>query len=121
MDNSIESVSSNSVDVVNLDSLSDTSVLDSSDESDKLLLIRENPIDLNDVICRRNLNNMYGTRYTIDCDNIQHCTASTVRIMRQSANKSFKRFLFLFGFVSTIVTISLYLSMYYEEPIVQGE
>lgn len=75
MDNCIESVTLNSVDelVNDSDSFSDdTSVIDGSDISEQLLLIKVNPINTNDVICCRNLNHINGSQYTMDCDNCKN-------------------------------------------------
>lgn len=124
MDNCVETVISDSVVVEFSDSLSDLSTADSSDESENSSLIRNKQNNENDLICRRLSNYMDGSRKVVnDCDDIQFYTTSSItsQSMRQSPNKSFKRFLFLFSFLSTIITISLYLSMYYDEPTLQGE
>lgn len=120
MDSCVETVISNSVEVVFDDSSSDLSEDELSDATENFSLIGNNNIKPNDKIYRRVLNYMGKSRYAADCDDIQFYTMSQ-QSPRQSQNKSFKRFLFLFGFASTIITISLYLSLYYDEPTLQGK
>ena len=63
-----------------------------------------------DVIYRRISNYMGDTRFLAEYGNLQ--IFSTHKSMRQ--NKSLKRFLFLFGFASTLILLSqLYLSLYF--------
>lgn len=120
MDSCVETVISNSVEVVFDDSSSDISEDELSDATEHFSLIGNHNIKPNDKIYRRVLNYMGKSRYAADCDDIQFYTMSQ-QSPRQSQNKSFKRFLFLFGFASTIITISLYLSLYYDEPTLQGK
>lgn len=63
-----------------------------------------------DVIYRRISNYMGDTRFLAEYGNLQ--IFSTHKSLRQ--NKSLKRFLFLFGFASTLILLSqLYLSLYF--------
>lgn len=63
-----------------------------------------------DVIYRRISNYMGDTRFLAEYGNLQ--IFSTHKSLRQ--NKSLKRFLYLFGFASTLILLSqLYLSLYF--------
>lgn len=120
MDSCVETVISDSVEVDFDDNSSDTST-NNSDATEHFSLIGNNRKEShNDRIYRRISNYMKDSRNVADCDAMEFYTTSS-QSHRQSPNKSFKRFLFVFGFASTIITIFLYLSLYYDEPSLQGK
>lgn len=90
---------------------SDSSNTINSRVTERCTLIRNNSENQTDVIYRRISNYMGDTRFLAEYGNYQ--IFSTHKISRQ--NKSLKRFLFLFGFASTLIVLSqLYLSLYFD-------
>lgn len=91
--------------------VSDTMIPINSQANESCTLIRQNRANQTDVIYRRISNYMNDTRFLADYGNFQ--IFSTHKSSRQ--NKSLKRFLFLFGFASTLIVLSqLYLSLYFD-------
>lgn len=90
---------------------SDSSITTNSQATESCTLIRNNHANQTNVIYRRISNYMGDTRFLAEYGNFQ--IFSTHKSTRQ--HKSLKRFLFLFGFASTLIILSqLYLSLYFD-------
>lgn len=131
---------------MNRDAIDDDGVLsDSSNDreisdsyaTEKCALLLQNNEKSNDIILRRVTHytdgcSMFQRKFQDDDDDYdgsddgnqlqpRHHSIRFDVSLRQSQKKSFKRFLFLFGFASTLIILSqLYLLFYYDDPSVQG-
>lgn len=98
----------------------DSSITINSHATEKCLLIRNGNVNQSDIIYRRISNYMSGSKLLTDLHDLR-LFSSEHKSSRHSQNKSIKRFLFIFGFASTLIVLSqLYLTLYYDDASLQG-
>lgn len=142
MDSRINRMNCDSVEVILSDSSGDSSNSnDNSDATENCTLLRSgscntttnntnnnnnyNPQQQNDVIYRRIANYAPNSKIDTDFDDDLEMYGASPQYHSSSRqplqSKSVRRFLFIFGFASTLIILSqIYLSLYYEEPTLQG-